>query len=194
MYSTDDEDFNEFANDNHSESQSVMSHVSSSPQSFVGGPYSVTISKPYKPVYIVFLDLAIALTFFIFSVMWYWSKLKDDDPITQIDIFIPSRIIIIWFILFVKFFADIVYLRMKFGIDMLNRSSVTPDLYWFRVWYDLIFIGGTLIIFSYYWKRKIKNLMMSDSFKIFVIVMPKLIIELVIYKISLMPAYRRSVY
>lgn len=160
----------------------------------MGGPYSVEISKPYKPVYIVFLDLCIALTFFVFSIMWYWSKLHDDDPIGEIDIFIPSRIIIIWVILFVKFFADIIYLHYRFGTDMLNRSSVTPYFYWFRVWYDLIFIGGTLIIFSYLWKRKIKKLVMSNSFKIFVIIVPKLIIELVIYRISLLPAYKRSVY
>jgi hypothetical protein len=130
------------------------------------------------------MDLCIALTFFIFSTMWYWNKLKDDDPISDISIFIPKRIMIIWFIL----------LRYRFGTDMLNRSSVTPFFYWFRVWYDLIFIGGTLLIFSYCWKRNLKNLVMSNSFKMFVIIVPKLFIELVIYRISLLPAYRRSVY
>ena len=161
---------------------------------YLGGPYRVEFSKPYKPVFIVYLDLMLAITFFTISLMWYWSKLLGDTPLSEFSEFIPIRITVIWFVLFIKFFFDVFYLSQRFGSDKLNRSEVTSYLYWFRIWYDIIVLGGILVIFTYIWKHKSKKLMISNSFKMFVIIVPKLIMELFIYRFSLLPAYKRSVY
>lgn len=161
---------------------------------YIGGPYSVVLAKPYKPVFIVYLDLIFAITFFTISVLWYWAKLYEDELISKIDDFIPVRIMILWFILFIKFFVDIFYLSKRFGSDKLNRSEVTSYLYWFRIWYDVIFLGGFLIIFTYLWKKTSSKLMISNTFKMFVIIVPKLIIEFFVYRFCLIPAYDRSVY
>lgn len=155
MFSSDDEDHNECGHfEGASEDTSVRSHQIKKQLTDLGGPYSVELSKPYKPVYIVFLDLTFALTFFVFSVLWYWAKLSQDELIGRFYDFIPVRITVIWFILFVKFFFDIFYLTKRFGTDKLNRSEVTSYLFWFRIWYDIIFIGGILVVFTYIWKKK----------------------------------------
>lgn len=42
---------------------------------YFGGPYQVDVRKPYKPIFICMVDLIVALTFMIISIMQYWSKL-----------------------------------------------------------------------------------------------------------------------
>lgn len=145
-------------------------------------------------MYLVFVDLAVAITFFIISVLFYWCHLEEDTSIEKFDTFIPFRITVLWFILFVKFFFDVFYLSKRFGSDKLNRSEVTPYLFWFRIWYDVTLIGGILIIFTYYWKQKSLKLVVSNTFKLFVIIVPKAIIEFILYRWSLLPAYKRSIY
>ena len=41
--------------------------------SIIGGPFNVDIRKPYKPVMICFVDLIVALSFFNFTLMYYWK-------------------------------------------------------------------------------------------------------------------------
>lgn len=88
MWSTDDEQ-------EEGESESA-SHVSVSDLEFnfrkesffrkpliplIGGPFNVDIRKPYKPVLICFVDLLIALTFFNFTIMFYWKYNFEQYPV-----------------------------------------------------------------------------------------------------------------
>lgn len=158
-----------------------------------GGPYSVDFKKVYKPVFIVFIDLCTALTVFVFSIMWYWCKLHETEKISKIESFIPIRVVSIWFILTFKFVFDVFFLKYTFGIEHLNRSKVFSSFYWARIWYDVTFLGGILVIFTYFYKVE-KVDMMSDSFKLFVIILPKIVMECIIYKFCVLPAYRRAIY
>ena len=42
---------------------------------FIGGPYITEINKPYKPIFICFIDLIVAITYILLSLMYSWNKL-----------------------------------------------------------------------------------------------------------------------
>jgi hypothetical protein len=46
-----------------------------------GNPYDVSAHKPYKPVFIVYLDILISITFVFISVMYFWTVIPIDDKV-----------------------------------------------------------------------------------------------------------------
>jgi len=112
-----------------------------------GGPFNVDLSKPYKPVFILFVDLIFAVTFLVFTLLSYWNDLDYQQPINELSTFLPLIIVLYLVILFLKFFLNAMYLIFCFEESKLNRSSSTGSLFWFRVAFDLILIGG--FMFSY---------------------------------------------
>ena len=121
----------------------------------IGGPYNVDITKPYKPVFICYLDLMFSITFFTFSTLYYWTQINTSDKIDNWSSFIPSRIL--WFnlILGLKFFADIGYLRANSTKEELNRSKSVGRFFWFRLIFDFMSFGA--IIFYYHLQLNIQS-------------------------------------
>ena len=37
-----------------------------------GGPYNIDFKETYKPVFIIFLDMIISITFVMVSTMYFW--------------------------------------------------------------------------------------------------------------------------
>jgi hypothetical protein len=60
----------------------------------------------------------------------------------------PTNVAILWFVLIGKNIGNILWLKHKFGMEKANSSKVTGSLFWFRVAYDFIVIGGVLVLFS----------------------------------------------
>lgn len=113
----------------------------------IGGPYNVNIVKPYKPVFVCYLDLMFAITFFTFSTLFYWTKIDVNSKTQNWKNFIPATIL--WFdlILSLKFFADILYLRLRTSKEALNRSSSLEKFFWFRLVFDFFCFG--MVIYYY---------------------------------------------
>lgn len=105
--------------------------------------------------------------------------------------FIPVNVTILWMIFLLKFFINILYLKKFYGLRKANSSSATFGLYWVRVTYDLVMIGGALILFAALKKNAVKHhkveinhlkkYMMGNDFTVFVIIVPLAIFELMIY-------------
>lgn len=48
----------------------------------VGGPYNINPKKAYKPVFIVFMDGLIFLTFYFTSIMYFWFQIPNSEKVT----------------------------------------------------------------------------------------------------------------
>jgi len=150
MYSTDDE--NEFSD----ASRQYQAERNS------GGPYNIDPSKSYKPAFIVFLDMIITITFVMVSLMYFWVQIPDYDTLDNFGevykyfTFIPTNVALLWLVLAGKNLSNALYLYYKYGKDKANGSGCTSNLYWSRVYYDFLVIGGSLIMFSL-WINKEKQ-------------------------------------
>ena len=157
------------------------------------GPFNVNIKKPYKPVFICYIDLIMAISFLAFTLLVYWNDLNIEMQHKDLSNFLPVRVIIYQVMYFIKFFIGIFYLVICFDDKKLNRSHSTGCLFWFRVFFDIIFFGGLLfanryiIVFSDEENAKVGNVR-------FAIIISKVVIETILYKISVIPAFRRSTY
>jgi hypothetical protein len=51
-----------------------------------------------------------------------------------------------------KIFFNIIFLRyfLKDGKKFINRSKSTANLFWFRIWYDIIFFILCVFAYRYY--------------------------------------------
>ena len=120
----------------------------------ISGPYNIEPSKPYKPVFIVFLDMIYTITFVMVSLMYYWVNIPNDH--VKLDwsmfgdffTFIPGNVYIMWLVLACKNLGNTAFLACKYGKDKANRSIVTTNLFLFRVYYDVLIIGGSLMIIN----------------------------------------------
>jgi hypothetical protein len=116
----------------------------------IGGPYQVEISKPYKPIFICFIDMIVAITFIISSILWFWTLLDIEMKTVEMwSKFMPRRVILYAALFLLKFLADVFYLRLCFPKKELNRSSSTSSLFWFRITYDFVAFGLMMIYFRY---------------------------------------------
>lgn len=148
MYSTDEE--GEYAD------ESKQFHAASN----AGGPYNINLKKTYKPVFIVFLDGLIFLNFFFVSIMYFWIQIPNSEKVTEEDEefkwhdfvkffnFMPVPVTILWIVFLMKFFVNLMFLRKYFGLKKANSSNATFNLYWLRVFYDVVMIGGALVLFA----------------------------------------------
>ena len=119
----------------------------------------MAVWKPYKPVFIIYIDVLYAITIFFVGFMYLWSNIekgtktyrlfeftnkdnsnKTDKKIGHQIYNVISYIILLTMkpilsVLFIKYFhAGIsIYSREKF-----NRSGNTVGLFWFRLFYDVI--------------------------------------------------------
>ena len=119
------------------------------------GPYNINPSKPYKPVFIVFLDMIVTITFVMVSTMYFWIEIEASDIVHwktfyKFFSFIPTKVSILWFVLAGKNLGNVAYLACRHGKDKANRSTVTTGLYFFRIYYDFIIIGGSLGLFTFF--------------------------------------------
>jgi len=155
-----------------------------------GGPFNVDVRKPYKPVFICYVDLIIAITFFSFTLLTYWNDLNVDQSIHDFYNFLPPKIVLFQVLLFIKFFIDVFFLVICFDDKVANRSHSTGSLFWFRVFFDITLFGGILFSSRY--------IMQNNSGRVGYVklglLMPKVLIEVFVYNISVKPAFRRSVY
>lgn len=160
----------------------------------IGGPFFVDLSKPYKPVFIIFLDLMIAISFLSISFLYYFTYwAKQEDELTSFWDMMPRRISFYNLILFSKFVVDLAYLVVSTKNESLNRSSSTSSLYWFRILFDLTLFGGLLIAIHYVKMISIKSNGMVGGFKYSFVIM-KVVFEIVVYWICVKRAFKRSVY
>lgn len=106
--------------------------------------------KPYKPIFICFIDLIFAITFIISSMLYFWCKLDlNMKTVDSYKDFMPRRVFYYDLIFLFKFFLDIFYLRMVFPKKKLNSSTSTSSLFWFRIAYDLIMFAVVMLVFRY---------------------------------------------
>ena len=77
-----------------------------------GGPFQVNFSKPYKPVFICFIDLVISISFALASFIYFLMKLDFDEGIQEIVNFMPLQIVLFSVLFFFKFFLNIFYLAI----------------------------------------------------------------------------------
>ena len=166
-----------------------------------GAPYNISFKKLWKPVMMIYLDLLLAMTFVFVSVCYFWFKMPNNLRIEKwweihdFYNFVPYTVSIFWLVFWAKILICVGFLKAFFGKDKANRSSVTSDLFWFRGIYDFIVIGGVLIIVTWVLdNKKNVNEVMSTSFKIYVIVIPKILMELVIYWKCNLPGCQRAIY
>jgi len=147
MYSSDEQ--NDFA-----DSKEIVHSV---------GPYNINPSKPYKPVFIVFLDMIVTITFVMVSTMYFWveidaaDKVEDWSQFYKFFTFIPNKVTILWVVLMGKNLGNVAFLACKHGKDKANRSSVTTGLFLFRIYYDFLIIGGSLVLFTLFKTIVVKN-------------------------------------
>ena len=139
MFSTDDEDENEL----------------DKPATEVGGPYNVEYKKPYKPVFIVFLDMIFAISFFSFTTLYYWTKIESNEKVENWTTFINKTVL--WFdlILILKIPVDIFYLQQFAKPKDMNRSKSTQQFFWFRLIFDFICFNAILFYYHYAHKRNL---------------------------------------
>ena len=161
------------------------------------------MSKPYKPIFICFIDMIFSITFIIASILFFWSRL---DISTRTDEewrnFMPRRVIIYDCLFLTKFFADVFYLRICFSKKELNRSSSTSSLFWFRVCYNFLAFGFIMLSFRY----KVDfvraqgvdatqvNLTVADFWRITGLIIPMFALETAIYMFCVKEAKDRAVY
>lgn len=60
---------------NHSHRQTGITKINQKAAELIGGPYLVELGKPYKPIFICFIDLNFAITFIIGSTLFFWNRL-----------------------------------------------------------------------------------------------------------------------
>lgn len=147
--------------------------------------------KPYKPAFIIFLDLIYAITFFFWSFMYYWFQLQMSQPLLDLLSFIPVPILIFQLIYFLKFLINVFYLLIFFDAEALNRSKSTGSLFRFRILFDM----ATLFLVVYGAKLFFTEKENDRMGKVWWYILgSRLIMELIIYYLCVVPAYRRAVY
>ena len=151
------------------------------------GPHTVEFSKMYKPLFIVFLDIVIAIVTLTLSVIIHLEeKVVDNDYAEPISI---RQMLLIGYS-FLKFFLNLAWVTFRFGPEHMNRSKVTNSLFWFRVALDSLFF------FAVTFGEKIieghKDLDVNYLF--YVILVSKVVMEWTVYKLSVKPAQKRATY
>ena len=140
MYSTDDQDseaennqYDVSSDNSRGKSKFSYTRINNKMENMIAGPYQVDFSKPYKPIFICFVDIMFGISFLVFTNLYLWDQIPYDTPF-QITEILPDAI---WYqiVFFFKIFFDIVYLRkfLKDGKRFMNRSKSTTKLFWFRI-------------------------------------------------------------
>jgi hypothetical protein len=109
MWSTDDnEDFNQ-----KKESEIQLKN----------GPYQVDFMKPYKPIFICYIDLLITIITFFIVMIYDWNNIKiNKNTYEDFDnVISQDQILGILFLLF-RFILDILYLKIFTKQNELNKS------------------------------------------------------------------------
>ena len=92
-----------------------MKELNSKAEELLGGPYLVEMGKPYKPIFICFIDLIFSITFIIVSILFFWSRLDiTAKTVDEWRNFMPRRVIIYDILFLFKFFSDVFYLLICF--------------------------------------------------------------------------------
>jgi hypothetical protein len=187
-------------------------------------------AKPWKPAFIVFVDIFISMTFCIVSILYFWVQIPNTDVVDTKRknwgyqfAFVPTNVVILQVVMIGKNIGNIVFLKGKYGLEKANSSKVTNSLFWFRVTYDFLVIGGSIILFSIFKKdihshhpehsvhselgnrhhaakaaehaaMKHLHLMMGNDFIVWVIFVPFTILEISIGAFCKVPAEYRQIY
>jgi hypothetical protein len=163
-----------------------------------GGPFEVDFRKPYKPVFICFVDIAIFVTFTFSSFLFFWSKRQVTDSFHEIKSFMPIQVIVFVLLFFFKFLFDVFYLVIVTSINNINRSKSTNGLFWARFKFDFFFFTIFSIINSNFYDNGKNTKLTSmerqeiNMFRYFTIF--KCLVEIILYFISVKPAYSRAIY
>lgn len=148
--------------------------------------------KMYKPVFIVFADMLVAITFFIGSFLHYFNFwMKSKTPLERVEDFMPERVVYYNILLFAKLGFDLFVMAFIIKKHKLNRSKSTAKLYWNRIAFDFLVIGGLMFAGRYIMKIHQKGTI--GLFKL-ALVVPKVILEIVLYHVSVKPARKRAIY
>ena len=116
----------------------------------------------------------------------------------------PRRVFLYCCMFLFKFFADVFYLRFCFSKKLLNRSSSTSSLFWFRVSYNFIAFGLIMLTFRYQVDFAPRteggvtatqiDVSTGDYYRLMGIVLPLLVFETTIYNFCVKEAKDRAVY
>lgn len=160
-----------------------------------GGPFQVNFSKRYKPVFICFIDLVISISFAFFAFIFFLMKLQFEEGIQEIVNFMPLQIGLFMILFFFKFFLNIFYLAIICETKNVNRSKSTSGLFWFRIRFELLVLLVICIVDAKFFGKE--DLTLQEKKEKAVLkyyFLFKLVVELLLYRFSVMPAYRRYVY
>lgn len=166
------------------------------------GVYEVDFSKPYKPVFLVFCDLVCLVLVLMLSILnRYMIVSSHSKDATFFDV-LPEKMIIFLLAFTLKFYFSIVVLKFK----GLNKSQKTGGLFWYRVIYD-VFVFGSLVFYFHYQshlddkesrakgeKQTGDKNPYRSTIQAFTLLLPCFLLEIVLYFVSVMPAYQRRCY
>ena len=111
---------------------------------YLGGPYDVEITKPYKPLFIIFCDLLISISYFAVLVSVVYNKIDYITLYSEFLGLLPEYVWLLMVMFIIKNFAGITYSICK-ARGGLNKSSKTYGLFMFRVFYDIFGVWAIII-------------------------------------------------
>jgi hypothetical protein len=137
----------------------------------------------------------IAVTFCVASLIFFWRKLEINTPTTSFSSFMPVQILFFMVVFYLKFFLNIFYLIMFCHKHDINRSKSTRGLFWFRIKFEFIVLIMMSVLNMKFFTNEVlakseKN--EKDIFQSFVFF--KMIVEIILYFISVKVAYWRYIY
>jgi hypothetical protein len=117
----------------------------------LGGPYEVQLSKPYKPIFIVWADLMFAiinLTVGLIAIIVSFER--GANFATNGKDLIPGTYTMLLLCFFVKFFYDLLVLQFltKKRDTNMNHSASTSKLFGWRIGYDFVITMLMMFVFS----------------------------------------------
>ena len=189
----------------------------------VGGPYKVSLSKPYKPVFIVFVDLWFFLVVSMATLVFNYLDLEANSRTSweTISEFLPLSQVIVLGAYLLKLILDYVLLtcimadaKNKDGeVAPMNSSATTPKLFFSRILFDVVYLGFLQIYFAHYiegdiridtsWmsglsleqrKHIMDEIWMHRLGKLLLSFLPTSILETILYQVSVRPARERQIW
>ena len=129
-------------------------------------------------MFIVFADMLVAVSFLIGSFIHYFNYWKNsDENMNSISDFMPMRVVFYNILLFLKLGFDLFVMAFIIKKHKLNRSKSTAKLYWNRIAFDFLIIGGLMFAGRYFIPIHKKGAI--GLFRLALII-PKVILEIVL--------------
>ena len=175
----------------------------------LGGPYEVEIRKPYKPVFICFVDLWFAISFCVFQMMRFVLGLKPGAISGQTQ-FMSFASVVNQLSFFIKFGFDLLVLhclKKKGNSNNMNHSASTTKLYGWRLIYNFFLICTILYAqknsshrwtdFDFHVQEQLEiyeDSVFRRESRLILLLLPVTVIEIVLFFISVRPAYARDIW